>query len=153
MTDFLEHVKSITMQRIVSHMNGVGASVIQAYPMAEVASWPVQKMEADTAIAMGEALFKAQTLPEATSLTPFLMKVTDIHFGEAQLTDRMNQLWAKVLAVNANAEAWAALSAFVNGLRARAQDRINSAASDDEVYTIESETFSELESFRTAVGI
>lgn len=153
MTDFLDHVKYITMQRIVSHMNGVGASVVQAYPMAEVESWPLQKMEADAAIAMGETPFKAQTLLDAALVTPYLMKVTETHFGEAQLVARLDQLWGKVLAVKANAEAWATLSAFVNGLRARAQDRINAAASDDEVYTIERETFTELEIFRATAGI
>lgn len=150
---FLAHVKRVTMERIISHMNGVGAVVVQSYPMAEVQSWPVQKPEAEAALVFGETAFLAQSAEELSALTPFLLSVAEVQHGAAEFEERLAQVWAKALAVKANAENWARLSAYVNGLRARAQDRVDAAESEVEVYTIESETATELEAFRSAAGI
>lgn len=146
---FLGHTKQIVMDRIVSHMNGVGASIIQKYPMAEVQSWPLQKPEAEALLALVEP-----TIEEAVTAAPFLLLVTQAHYGpEADANVRLGQLVQKATEVKANADTWAALSAFVNGLRARASDRIDAATTVDEVFTIESETQSELGTFRNLHGV
>lgn len=149
--DFLGHVKQVTMERIVSHMNGVGQSIISQYPMAEVQSWTIQREEAERIVATGELSVLSYTEVQAVSAAPFLVAVCAAQFGPAvPFQVRATQLWAKAVAVKANADLWAALSAFVNGLRARTADQVAAATTQDEVFTIESTTATELAAFRDA---
>lgn len=148
---FLPYVKQITVERIVSHMNGVGAGIINSYPMAEVQSWTIQRGEAEAVVALGEAAVLQLTIAQATAAAPFLVSVCAAHHGAPEeAAELAAQLWDKALSVKANADLWAALSAYVNGLRARAADRIEAAADIAEVYTIESEIQTELAAFRAA---
>lgn len=145
----LAHNKVVTVERIVSHMNGVGASIVSAYPMAEVQSWTIQKGEAEALHVLGAAAVVAMSAAQASETAPFLVAVCLAQFGPP-ITDAVltAQLWEKALEVKANADLWASLSAFVNGLRARASARIAAATSEAEVYEIESGTQSELSAFR-----
>lgn len=145
---FLDHTKRITVERIVSHMNGVGSTIVQQYPMAEVQSWDIQKEEAEALLALTDP-----TAAEVAETAPFLLKVAEAHHGPAEDTERVSQVVTKAQAVKTNADMWAALAAFVNGLRARASDRIEAASTVDEVFTIESETQTELSAFREANGV
>lgn len=150
----LAHNKQVTLERIVSHMNGVGASIVNAYPMAEVQSWTIQKGEAETLHALGEAAVLVMTAVEAAATAPFLMAVCQAHFGPApDDATRAAQLWGKTSEVKTNADLWAGLSAFVNGLRARAKDQVAAAASEAEVFEIESGTQTELSAFRQQYGV
>lgn len=150
----LVHFKQVTLERIVSHMNGVGASIINAYPMAEVQSWTIQKGEAQALHILGETAVKAMTAAEMSAAAPFLLAVCLAHYGPpVDDATGAQQLWGKTVEVKANADLWASLSAFVNGLRARAKDQIASAIDEAEVFEIESGTQSELSTFRQQYGV
>lgn len=150
----LDHFKKTTLERIVSHMNGVGAGIVQSYPMAEVQSWTIQKQEAEAVWAVGDAALATMNAAQMQELAPFLSAVCQAHYGDpANNVERAARLWTKVGEVKANADNWSALSAFVNGLRARASDRIAAAETEYEVYEIESETQTELSAFRDAAGV
>lgn len=149
----LEHNKKVTLERIVSHMNGVGSDIVQSYPMAEVRSWTIQRGEAEALVALGEAVVLAMQAAEHSTAAPFLTAVCEAQYGPADLATRSTQLWEKAQAVKANADLWAALSAYVNGLRARTDVRIAAALDVAEVYTIESETQTELSAFRAQYGV
>ena len=150
----LEHYKQTTLERIVSHMNGVGASIVQSYPMAEVQSWTIQKGEAEAVHGIGEAALAAYSAAQMLGVAPFLVNVCNAHHGPAENDATLAaQLWTKAGQVKANADLWAALSAFVNGLRARASDQIDAATSEIEVYEIESATQTELSAFRANYGV
>ena len=151
---FLAYVKQITIERLVSHMNGVGAGIVNSYPMAEVQSWAIQRGEAEALFALGQAGVQALSVVQATATAPFLAAVCAAHHGPAENNQQLTvQLWEKAVSVKANADLWTSLSAFVNGLRARGADRIEAATDAAEVYTIESEIQSELSVFRTAHGV
>lgn len=146
---FLDHTKRITMERVISHMNAVGASIVSSYPMAEVQSWTIQRLEAEAILAT-----TSPSLADVTSMTPFLLAVCEAHYGEVvDATDRVSQVLTKAAEVKANADLWAALSAFVNGLRARTSDLIEAATSIEGVFEVESGTASELSAFRTLYGV
>ena len=150
----LAHSKQVTMERIVSHMSGVGASIVNSYPMAEVQSWALQRSEADIVIEFGEVAVAASTVPVLQQLAPFLVSVCVAQFGPVENDNkRAAQLWAKAHQVKANADLWAGLSAFVNGLRAKAADRIAAAQSEADVFEIESGTQTELSQFRAQYGV
>jgi hypothetical protein len=145
----LADAKKTAIERFVSHMNAVGASIVQQYPMAEVQSWPIQKVEAEALLAL-----EAPDLPAASAVAPFLLSVTEVHFGPAaDDAERLAQLQDKAAAVKANADAWAALSAYVNGLRARVSDRIEAAENMDALFVIQSEAATELSEWREAAGV
>lgn len=146
---FLEHTKRVTLDRMISHMNGVGAAIINRYPMAEVQSWTLQKAEAEALLANATT-----ELSDVRLLAPFILKVTEVHYGPVEDdAERVAQAIRKAHTVVANANLWSALSAFVNGLRARAEDRIEAADTLEAVFTIESETQSELSIFRDQYGV
>ena len=150
----LAHYKQMTLERIVSHMNGVGASIVNSYPMAEVQSWTIQKGEAEALHALGQAAVLAMTAAQASAAAPFLTAVCQAHYGAApDDATAAARLWGKAVEVKANADLWASLSAFVNGLRARAADQIAAAADEAAVYVIESTTQSELSAFRYQYGV
>lgn len=142
---FLGYTKQTSIERLVSHLNGVGASIINAYPMAEVQSWTLQRAEALTVISVDPV--------GAHLVAPFITKVCEAHFGPATPEERAQQIVTKAGQILANAEVWAALSAYVNGLRARAQDQIEGAGTAAEVNTVLHEVFQELEQFRQTYGI
>ena len=151
---FLAQTKAMVLARIVSHMDGVGRGIVGSYPMAEVQSWPIQRGEAIILTEMGEETVLLMTEADILETAPFLLDVCTAHYGQpADDTERATRLWAKAVAVKANADTWEALSAFVNGLRARCSDRIGAALDNDEVFTIESETQSELTQFRDQYGV
>ena len=150
----LAHYKQVTLERIVSHMNGVGASIVSAYPMAEVQSWTIQKGEAEALHALGEVSVLAMSMAQAANAAPFLVAVCQAHYGPApDDVTAAARLWGKAVEVKTNADLWAGLSAFVNGLRARAKDLISAAADEAEVFEIESGTQSELSAFRDQYGV
>lgn len=150
----LAHFKQVTIERIVSHMNSVGAGIVASYPMAEVQSWTLQKGEANAVIEWGDVATAASTVAVLQQLAPFLFSVCVAQFGPVESdSDRAAQLWAKAHQVKTNADLWASLSAFVNGLRARASDRIAGAASEAEVFEVESSTQTELSGFRQQYGV
>jgi len=108
----LEAHRSSAMRRIVDHINVVTQSALTAYPAAEVESWPIQKVEAETIL--------AAALPTLT-MAPFLVGVCQAQFGPADDAARLDQVLEKAGAVKSNADSWAAMAAYVNGLRARTQ--------------------------------
>lgn len=145
----LADAKLTARERFVSHLNGVGSSIVANYPMAEVQSWTIQKAEAERLLALA-----SPTLAQAAAAAPFLMEVTVIHYGDVATDDeRLTQLLTKASEVKANADAWANLSAFVNGLRARTTDRIEAAADQEALFVIQSEAATELSAWRTAAGV
>ncbi|KAG5183308.1 hypothetical protein JKP88DRAFT_290458 [Tribonema minus] len=151
---YLTGAANVALERIVSHMNGVGASIVNAYPMAEVQSWTIQKGEAEALHLLGEPAVLAMTAAEVSAAAPFLVAVCLAHYGPP--TDDAtgaSQLWGKVVEVKTNADLWAGLSAFVNGLRARAKDQIANAVDEAEVFEIESGTQTELSAFRDLYGV
>lgn len=116
----LEAHHANAMRAIVAHINIITNSALTAYPAAEVESWPIQKVEAETILA-------AET--PALTMAPFLAGVCQAQFGPADDETRLDQVIEKAGAVKANADAWAAMAAYVNGLRARTQLAI--LAADD----------------------
>ena len=149
----LAHTKQVTRERVVSHMSGVGASIVNRYPMAEVQSWTIQRQEADRVLLTGETATLSMSIGALHAVAPFLVAVCEAQHGAATTSERAAQLWAKAGQVKANADAWAGLSAYVNGLRARMEDQMETAASVEEVFTIESSTQTELAAFREANGV
>lgn len=154
MTDVLTHTKQVTRERVVSHMNGVGASVVNYYPMIEEKSWNIQRPEAMAIIALGSEAVGNMDVPALIAVAPFLVDVCAAQFGSILTApERAAQVWAKALQVQANAVSWAATSAYVNGLRARMEDRLATAETVEEVFVIESEIQGELSAFRNAHGV
>ena len=144
-TDYLAFVKKTNIERLISHLNGIGASIVQSYPMAEVQSWTIQREEANTVIAAGASATLA--------MAPFLVLVCEAHHGSSTGAARLAQVKAKAAEVKANADLWAALSAYVNGLRARTQDVIEAAETENAAHAALHAAFAELETWRTSVGI
>lgn len=145
---YLAHVKHITMERIVSHMNGVGSNIKSRYPVLEQDTWTIQKIEAEAVLPLVE--------PEPGAVlaaAPLLTKVCVWHYGEADDATRAEQVLAKAAIAVGLSAFFLEVAAFVNGLRARAADRIADAATENEVYEIESETQSELGAFRSQFGV
>lgn len=151
--ELLAKNKVDTMVRIVSHLGGVGAAIYNRYPQVERDSWDIQKVEAEKLAAIGEAGVLSMTLAQMAGEAPFLNAVCDAHYGPAAVVARRTQLWGKAVEVKANADLWAALAAFVNGLRARTADRVEAAADAMALFIIESETQTELSVFRDAYGV
>lgn len=108
----LEAHRSAAMRAIVDHINVITASALTAYPAAEVESWPIQKAEAETILAAD---------PPTLAMAPFLLGVCQAQFGPADDETRLAQVIEKAGAVKENADTWAAMAAYVNGLRARTQ--------------------------------
>lgn len=147
--DFLAHIKQVTMERIVSHLNGVGAGIVASYPMAEVQSWTIQRNEAESVLPLVEPA-PATVL----QLAPFLKEVVLAQYGpeedEAALAAKVI---VKAGEVKANADLWAAIAAYVNGLRARVWLLVEAAETTEAVLTIESEAQTELGAFRAQYGV
>lgn len=142
----LAFVKQTSIERLISHLNGVGAEIVNRYPMAEVQSWTIQRGEAEAVIAAGEAATLA--------MAPFLVMVCESHYGPAEDdAARLAQVHIKAGEVKANADLWAALAAYVNGLRARTQDAIEAAATIPATIEALQLGFSELEVWRANAGI
>ena len=142
---YLDDVKRVNVERLISHLNGVGASIVQSYPMAEVQSWTIQRAEANAIVSAGSAATLA--------LAPFLTLVCEAQHGTATGAARLAQVKTKAAEVKANADLWAALSAYVNGLRARTQDVIEAAETENAAHAALHAAFAELETWRTSVGI
>jgi len=143
--NFLGHIKQITMERFISHLNGVGAGIVSSYPMAEVQSWTIQRNEAESVLPLVE--------PASTTvlqLAPFLKEVVLAQYGlEEDEAVLAGLVLAKAGEVKANADRWAAIAAYVNGLRARVLLLLDAAETTETVLTIESEAQTELSNFRT----
>ncbi|KFL31741.1 hypothetical protein JP75_06660 [Devosia riboflavina] len=150
----LAHFKTATRERVVSHMHGVGASIINAYPIAEVMSWPIQRAEAMAIIALGETAALALTSEQTIGVAPFLVDMCDGHYGaEADDAVRAQRLWDKAVLVKGKSDVWAALSAFLCGLRARMDDQVAAATSEIALFEIESNVQTELSAFRNQYGV
>lgn len=143
--DFLDFVKKSNIEKLISHLNGVGASIVQSYPMAEVQSWTIQRNEAIAVIAAGSSA--------TLSMAPFLQMVCEAHYGSASGSTRLAQVKTKAAEVKANADLWAGLAAYVNGLRARTRDAINAATTEAGAHAILHNAFSELEEWRATNGV
>ncbi|MHA6692420.1 hypothetical protein [Devosia sp. A449] len=123
--------------------------MLKEYPTAEVQSWTIQKQEAEAVIAGGEAATHGASMTGLSSIASFLVSVCEAHRGEVSTdAERGAQLWVKAAAIKANAGAWAGLSAYVNGLRARMEDRLALAQTVSDLLVIESENQAELGAFR-----
>ncbi|MGB3026860.1 hypothetical protein [Paradevosia shaoguanensis] len=142
---FLPHVKATEYQRVIDQINALGQTFMSRFPNVEVQSWPFQREEAAAIVAAGNAA--------ALEMAPFLATVCAVQYGEAEPADRLDQVKTKAALVNANGIAWTGMAAFANGLRARADDAIQAAATQNDVFAIVSGIISELEAFRTANGI
>ncbi|WEK04569.1 MAG: hypothetical protein P0Y65_20735 [Candidatus Devosia phytovorans] len=152
--DLLARVKQRTRDAIISHMNGIGANIIAQYPMIEEKSWPIQNPESAAVIALGRDAVLAMSEPQLRGVANFLVDVCVAHYGPAEADANLAaQLWAKASAVRANAVPWASMTAYVNGLRARMDDRIAAATTPAEVLSIESEIHAELGAFRNEHGV
>jgi len=152
--DILNDDKKNTKARLVSHMDGVGISIMSLYPKVEVMSWPIQGPEADVVVALGETATLALDEPGARAIANYLVDTCAAHFGPVETwADRAEQLWAKAVVVKAKSELFLSLSSFVNGLRARADDRVDAATSREQLFIIESEIQTELGAFRTLYGV
>ncbi|WP_162783402.1 hypothetical protein [Devosia naphthalenivorans] len=104
--------RASAMAEIVRHIDVITESALTAYPRAEVESWSIQKAEAEAVLAAD---------PPTLAMAPFLVGVCEAQFGPADDATRLAQLVEKAQAVKANADAWGAMAAYVNGLRARTQ--------------------------------
>lgn len=114
----LVKAKTSAVQSIVAHINAITQSTLTAYPAAEVESWTIQKVEAETVLAAD---------PATLDMAPFLAGVCSAQFGPADDTARLAQVVDKAASVKANADAWAGMAAYVNGLRARTHAAILAA--------------------------
>jgi hypothetical protein len=143
---WLNYTKQTNIDRLINHLNSVGMSIISAYPMAEVHSWDIQKAEAEKVVAAGNS--------STLEMAPFLTMVCEVQFGPVENDiQRFAQVREKAAQVKANADAWASLSAYVNGLRARTQALIEEADTESDTHRILHEAISELEQFRAAHNI
>lgn len=138
--EFLVDIKKNNIERLVSHLNSVGAVIVAQYPMAEVQSWTLQKNEAETIIKAGNS-----SMP---SMAPFLTKVCLAQFGPSAELDVIRQVREKAIQVKNNSDTWTALSAYVNGLRARVQNNIEMSTTESEAHIFLRDAFTELEAFR-----
>ena len=123
--ELLTFTKQSANKELILHLNGLTTNHLAAYPQAEVQSWTLQKAEADAVMAAGSSATLA--------MAPYLTAVCVHHFGDATNAVRLTQLKAKAAIVQQNAIAWAAISQFVNGVRARTQDAIEAASEPTEV--------------------
>lgn len=142
--DMLVANKKLYIAQLVSHLGGVGVEILNAYPTAEVQSWTIQRNEAEAVLAAGANA--------TVEMAPFLTKVCAAHHGPDE-THRLDQVKEKAVAVKANADLWAELAAYVNGLRARAQASIEGASTQEEAYLALGTAFSELGQWRATSGV
>lgn len=136
--------RAAAMRSIVDHINIITASALTAYPAAEVESWPIQKAEAETILA---------TDPPTLAMAPFLVGVCMAQFGPADDDTRLAQVIEKAGAVKENADTWAAMAAYVNGLRARTQLAILGAADVAGIEAALAAGVAEGDAFREANGL
>lgn len=146
MTDtFLDYVKTADLRALVSHMNVVGSGILVLYPLIEEKTWTIQKYEAEAYLASD---------PRDPSLAPYLSRVCFYHHGEAaDEAELIAQLDVKASEVKANDIAWLEAAAITNGLRAKAQDQMESATTEAEVHEILHNTTSELSALLTPLGV
>ena len=116
---------------LISTLNTLTRTALNTYPDAEMMTWPMQAPEAArvlAAVAAGEDV--------TLDMAPHLVRVCMHHHGPADQALRIEQLIAKATAVSALSGQFMPAAAFVNGLRARTQDRINAATTPGEVNQI-----------------
>jgi len=140
----LAHVFLTENRRFLDQINSAGDAIINLYPQVEVLSWPIQKAEVERLMASDQ--------PSLT-MVPFLTQVCAAQFGAASDEERLAQVMTKAEAVNTNANNWAAVAAYLGGLRARTQDRYDLATTAVEILNITVEATMELEEFRRNAGI
>lgn len=142
-TGSLEEHRAWAMKAIVDYINEATNATLTQYPAAEVESWPIQLAEANAVLKGPPSLDKA----------PFLVNVCAVQFGPANNATRLEQLVEKAHAVKTNADAWAGLAAYVNGLRARVQLSLMYASTIEEIDAAIQAGLAEGESFREAHGL
>lgn len=137
---FADETRRTAFVRLVEHLNSVSFTILDGFPRAEVQSWTIQSAEAAAVIAKGEAA----SLEDA----PFLVKVCQVQFQTADPDELLNHLKAKAVEVNLNAERWADIAAWINGVRARYADQFGLAETTDEVLGILHSALLEIDTFK-----
>lgn len=132
--------KTKSKAEIVRICDDVTRNTINYYPEAEVESWTIQKTEA-------ERWLSTPADHRNIDQAPFITQVCASQYGNADVGTRTTQVNEKAFVIISNALRWAGISAYVNGLRARAYDSIEGASTVDEViqhlenYTAEANHF------------
>lgn len=124
----LNRVKVDASNTLIAHLNSLTANALNTYPQAEMATWPYQVPEAQAVITAGESA--------TVEMAPLLNMVCEAHHGAADPGDRLAQIKAKAAKVLELSGAFLPMAAYVNGLRARAQEQIFAATEAVEVTLI-----------------
>lgn len=144
--DMVQFIRDRSHEQLVVFLTAMTYRTLHViYPEAEVASWDIQKIEAEKVLLKGSSA----TLADA----PFLTRVCSYHYGAANDVTRLAQLKQKAAIVNANAQGWSEIAAFVNGIRARTVERFAEATTADQVLQALQDAYDEGGAFASAAGI
>ena len=143
---YLDYTKKTSVERFISVLDGVGSSIVHRYPSSEVQSWTLQKTEAEKFLATPVA-------QRTVGTAPFIAQVCRAHHGYVNDATLLQQIADKSVIILANAELWAMITAYVNGFRAKVEDLIEAATTEDEVLSILHQSITELEQFRNQYSV